>query len=99
MRNVLVTIQYEVPPAKREAFLDHAREMREHATEVLRLEYEIYEDLERPNCFTEVFACASREDYESLDERQDDRFREMIARIDRFTDLAKARYSALLPVQ
>lgn len=98
MSRVLVTIHYEVPPAKREAFLAHVREMREHAAEVLGLDYQVYEDLQRPNCFTEIFTCANREAYESLDEKQDDRFREMVANLDRYTDVAAARYAALAPV-
>jgi quinol monooxygenase YgiN len=92
---VLVTIQYAVEPAKRDAYLAHVREMREHATEMLKIDYQVFEDVEHPCTFTEVFACASREDYEALDERQDDVFRGMIAKLDVFTDLTKARYSAI----
>lgn len=95
MRRVLVTISYPVEPAKREAFLAHVREMKEHAREVLRLEYDVYEDLDHPGAFTEVFTCASPEEYEALDEKQDDAFRDMVARLDRFTDLENVRYRAL----
>lgn len=98
MPKVLVTITYEVPPIKREAFLAHVREMREHACEMLHLDYQVYEDTERPSCFTEIFTCESRDAYEGLDERQDDRFREMVATLDRFTDLSRARYAALVQV-
>ncbi len=95
MRNVLVTIAYDVEEAKREAYLEHARQMREHAREVLGLDYEIFEDADHAGSFVEIFTCASPEDYEALDERQDDAFREMVARLDRFTDLRKVRYQAL----
>ena len=98
MRKVLVTISYEVEPAKREAFLAHARAMREHARDVLKLDYQVCEEIDRPNSFTEVFACASEDDYESLDERQDEEFRDMIARLDRFTDLSLVRYAAIAPL-
>ena len=94
MPQVLVTIEYEVEPAKREAYLEHAREMREHAREILKLDYEVFEDLDHAGWFTEVFRCASLEEHEGLDERQDDAFREMIARLDRFTDLARVKYRA-----
>lgn len=95
MATILVTIEYSVEPAKREAYLEHAHAMREHAREALSLDYQIYEDLDHPGVFTEVFRCASPEEYESLDERQDDAFREMVARLDRYTDLARVRYKAI----
>ncbi len=98
VKKVLVTIQYDVDPAKREAFLAHAREMREHAVGALKLDYQVYEHEDHANRFTEIFTCASPEDYETLDERQDDAFREMVARLDRFTDLSKATYAALVQV-
>ena len=98
VRTVLVTIQYEVDPAKREAYLAHVREMRDHAVSELHLDYRVFEDTEHANSFTEVFTCASVEDYESLDDRQDDRFRELVARLDRFTDLEKVRYAAIAPI-
>ena len=94
MRKVLVTIQYEVDGAKRDAYLDHARAMREHAVETLGLDYDVFEDFAQANLFTEVFRCDSIEEYEALDEKQDDAFRELIARLDRFTDLSLVRYSA-----
>jgi quinol monooxygenase YgiN len=98
VKKVLVTIQHDVEPAKREAFLAHVREMREHAVGTLKLDYQVYEHEDHANRFTEIFACASPEDYEALDERQDDAFREMVARLDRFTDVAKASYAALVQV-
>lgn len=95
MRKVLVTISYEVEPSKREAYLAHAREMREHARETLGIDYEVYEDLDHPGGFVELFTCASREDYDALDEKQDDAFRDMVARLERFTDLRSVQYRAL----
>ena len=96
MPKVLVTITYEVDPAKREAFLAHVREMRDHAVRVLKLDYLVYEDRDHANRFTEIFGCSSLEEYESLDERQDDRFREMVAALDRYTDVSKAAFAALV---
>ena len=95
MRQVLVTISYDVEPAKRDAYLSHVREMKEHARDTLALDYEVYEDLDHPGGFTEVFSCASADDYEALDEKQDDAFREMVARLERFTDLGAVQYRAL----
>ena len=95
MRKVLVQIQYEVDPAKRDAYLAHVREMREHAAEILRIDYQVFEDLEHPGRFTEIFTCESVEEYETLDDRQDDRFRDLVARLDRFTDLDRVTYNAL----
>jgi hypothetical protein len=68
--------------------------MREHARDVLGLEYEVYEDVDHPGAFTEIFCCASRDDYDALDEKQDDAFRDMVARLERFTDLDAVRYRA-----
>ena len=95
MAKVLVTIQYDVEPVKRDAYLAHVREMREHAVEVLKLDYQVYEDVEHPGSFTELFSCASQEDYDALDEKQDDAFRDLVAKLDRFTDVSGARYRAI----
>lgn len=92
---VLVTIQYDVEPAKREAYLVHAREMRDHAVDVLGIDYRVYEDVDHPGRFTEVFTCESLEAYEELEEKQDDRFRDYVAELERYTDLPNARYTAL----
>jgi hypothetical protein len=95
VRRVLVTISYDVESAKRDAYLAHVREMKEHARDVLSLDYEVYEDLDHQGAFVEVFTCGSPEDYEALDEKQDDAFREMVARLERFTDLRNVKYRAI----
>ena len=95
MPKVLVTIEYEVEPAKREAYLVYAREMRDHAVDVLGIDYRVYEDVDHPGRFTEVFTCDSLAAYEELEEKQDDRFRNYVAELERYTDLAAARYTAL----
>ena len=94
MSKVLVTIEYEVEPAKREAYLVHARQMRDHAVGVLGLDFHVLEDDDHPGRFTELFQCASQEDYEELEEKQDDTFRDFVARLERYTDLSQVRYSA-----
>ena len=91
---VLVMIEYEVEPAKREAYLVHARQMRDHAVDVLGLDFHVHEDEDHPGRFTELFTCASQEAYEELDEKQDDAFRSFVAGLERFTDLSQVRYSA-----
>ena len=97
MSKVLVTIQYEVEAAKREAYLNYARDLREHA-QGLGLDLVIFEDSDHAGCFTELYSCASREDYEAMDEKQDDTFRDFVARLERFTDLTAVRYAALQPI-
>ena len=84
MAKVLVTIQYVVEKSKREAYLNYAREMREHAVG-LGLDLLILEDSDHEGAFIELHSCASQEDYEALDEKQDDTFRDFVARLERFT--------------
>ncbi|MEM7246596.1 MAG: hypothetical protein AAF533_14690 [Acidobacteriota bacterium] len=93
MSPVLVTIQYEVEPAKREACITHLREMRDHAVRELQLEYQVYQDSEHPGQFIEVFSCPDLTAADNLDERQDEAFRGLVATLDRYTDLAEARFS------
>ena len=94
MPKVLVTIEYEVEPAKREAYLVHARQMRDHAADVLGLDFHVYEDDDHPGRFTELFTCQTQEQYDELDEKQDDAFRNFVASLERFTDPAQVVYSA-----
>ena len=82
--------------AKREAYLVHARQMRDHAVDVLGFDFHVYEDDDHPGRFTELFTCASQDAYEELEEKQDDAFRELVARLERYTDLSAVRYSALV---
>ena len=98
MSKVLVTIQYDVEPAKREAYLEHARQMRDHAVDVLGLDYHVFEEEGRPGRFTEVFACPDSTSYEELEDRQDDRFRHYVAELERYTDLPAAHYAAMKQV-
>ena len=98
MAKVLVTIQYDVEPAKREAYLEHARRMRDHAVDVLGLDYRVFEDDDHPGRFTELFTCGNSGEYEELEEKQDDRFRDYVAELERYTDLSTARYEALKQV-
>jgi hypothetical protein len=91
---VLVTIEYEVEPAKREAYLVHARQMRDHAVDVLGFDFHVYEDEDHPGRFTELFRCLTQDAYEELEEKQDDTFRSLVAGLERFTNLADVRYSA-----
>ena len=95
---LLEVIRYRIDPAKREGYLAHVREMREHAVDVLGLQYAVYEDPDHANAFTEVFFCPTAEEYEILDERQDDHFRELVARLECFTELADVKLTTLKQV-
>ena len=68
--------------------------MASHRLPVFDADGHVFEDDDHPGRFTEIFTCRNADEYEELEEKQDDRFRAYVAELERFTDLASARFVA-----
>jgi len=96
MARVMFTITYGVKPDLREAYLEHARQMKEHFTSVGKKNYAVYETRGKKNHFTEVFITNSVEEYDALEDNQDEKTEALIGKLDDFIDDNGMKYSTLL---
>ncbi|HXX63874.1 MAG TPA: hypothetical protein VEO56_08760 [Bacteroidota bacterium] len=96
MPRVMFTISYGVKPELREAYLDLARQMKEHFTGVGKKNYAVYETRGKKNHFTEVFITNSVEEYDALEDNQDEKTEALIGKLDEYIDDSGMKYSTLL---
>ncbi|HEY4643377.1 MAG TPA: hypothetical protein VIH68_01520 [Bacteroidota bacterium] len=97
MPKVILTITYEIHPEKREGYLELVNEMKEHFIGYLQKNYSVYELMGKKNTFAEIYLCDSIEEYEALEDNQDDKAQELIARLfDEFVKSGKAKYVTLV---
>jgi hypothetical protein len=92
----MFTITYAVKPDLRDAYLEHARQMKEHFTTVGKKNYSVFETRGKKNQFTEVFITNSVEEYDTLEDNQDERTEALIGKLDDFIDENGMKYSTLL---
>jgi hypothetical protein len=96
MPRVMFSISYGIKPELRDAYLDHARQMKEHFTSVGKKNYAVYETRGKKNHFTEVFITNTLEEYDALEDNQDEKTEALIGKLDEFIDDGGMKYSTLL---
>ena len=96
MPRVMFTISYAIKPDLRDAYLEHARWMKEHFTTVGKKNYSVFETRGKKNHFTEVFITNSVEEYDTLEDNQDEKTEALIGTLDEFIDDNGMKYSTLL---
>jgi hypothetical protein len=96
MPRVMFTISYAIKPDLRDAYLEHARRMKEHFTTVGKKDYSVFETRGKKNHFTEVFITNSVEEYDTLEDNQDEKTEALIGKLDDFIDDNGMKYSTLL---
>ncbi|HEY9188788.1 MAG TPA: hypothetical protein VIR55_12910 [Ignavibacteria bacterium] len=72
MSKIILTVNYEVIPEKREEFLETMKIMKEKILAMNICSYSLYEQMGRKNKFSEIFIFNSNEDYDKFDEREDE---------------------------
>jgi hypothetical protein len=98
MASYILHITYTVEEGKRSAFLALAKELKQHFAGDMGKQYSIYEVKGRANMFVEQFSCATREEFDAL---EDDLSEKGEALINRLTDLIEegaAKYSTLVEI-
>jgi len=96
MPRVMFTISYAIKPDLRDAYIEHARQMKEHFTTVGKKNYAVFETRGKKNHFTEVFITNSVEEYDTLEDNQDEKTEALIGKLDEFIDENGMKYSTLL---
>lgn len=88
MARVIFTISYEIDEAQRADYLETAEALKNYLTEERGKNYSIYEVKGKANNFSEVYICASMEEYDTLEEDSDDITEQLIDRINNFVKKA-----------
>lgn len=98
MPRVMFTISYSIKADHREAYLDLARQMKEHFTAVGKKNYAVFEAKGKKNQFTEVFITESVEEFDALEDNQDEKTESLIAKLDEHIDNGGMKYSTVVEV-
>ncbi|KXK56116.1 MAG: hypothetical protein IPM61_09075 [Chlorobi bacterium] len=99
MPKVILLVNVELKPGKRESYLAATSRLREHFKTVDSLTYTVYENESRDSdSFTETFTFPSYVEYEAFDDRDDDAANELFAEI---ISMGKQspRYTTLVEVE
>jgi L-rhamnose mutarotase len=96
MPRVLFTISYGIKPELRDQYLQLAQEMVNHFRSVGKKDYSVFEVKGKKNQFTEVFITNSIEEFDALEDNQDDRTQDLVAKLEQFIDTEGMKYTTLV---
>ena len=97
MAKIIFTISYEIKPEKREEYLSLAKDMKSHLNDSKGKNYNIYEQKNRKNNFSEVFVCSSMEEFDQLEDDQDEKTEQLVGRLNGLL-VNGMKYSTLIEV-
>ncbi len=96
MPRIIMTVNYEVDPAQREAYLALTRRIKDHYTADLKSNYSVFEQKGKPNQFTELFICQSQEEYDALEENQTEKTEALLEELQSYVKDGTMKYSTLI---
>jgi hypothetical protein len=98
MSKVIFTISYEIKSEKRNEYIFLCEEMRNHFVSKKNKNYAIYELKGKPNSFSEVFVCNSREEFDKLEDDQDEKTEDLVRRLEAMLTNGKMKYTTLIEI-
>ena len=72
MSKIIFQISYEIKPEKRDEYLVTIKELKSNLKNNSGKNYNVYEDKNKKNYFTEIYICENEEEYENLENETDD---------------------------
>ncbi len=96
MSRIILTITYEIKPESREQYLALARRIKEHYLNDLKTDYSVFEQKGKSNHFMEMFACASQEEFDKLEENQTEKTEQLLTELQEFIKDGKMKYTTLV---
>jgi hypothetical protein len=97
MPRVIFSITYPIKPAAKAEYLETAEALKNYLTLERGKDYSIFEISGKPNYYSEVYICKTREEYEQLEDDDDEITKELINRIvDDFIQEGKVEYKTLI---
>ena len=98
MARYILQITYEILPDKRDEFHALAQEMKTHFAGSQKKAYALYEVKGKGNAVVEQFVCASREEFDALEDDLDERGEALVDRLSGLIVGGSARYATLVEV-
>lgn len=98
MAKIIFTISYEIHSSSREVYLSLAEEMKQYFQNVQNKNFSIYEQQGKKNMFSEVFVCASEEEYETLEDTMNEDWQKLLQRQQPYIIDGKTSYSTLIEI-
>jgi len=94
MNRILFLINYDVYPEKRDEYISTMKELETHIKNNTEHNYMVLEDKARKNNFTELYICASEDEFEGLEDEMDDKIYGLTTKILKdFVVGSKTKYS------
>lgn len=98
MSKVIFSIHYEIPPAKKEAYFNVIRELKNLLKADGLESYSVYEIKGKANHFHEQYVFSSEQAYEDFDDNQNERINILISKLNDLTTDNSIKYTTLLEV-
>ncbi len=96
MASYILNISYTVKSGKREAFLSLSGQLKQHFSAELGKDYRIYEVKGRPNSFVEQFVCASKEEFDNLEDDLTEKGEDLVNQLSELVEDGTTAYSTLI---
>ncbi|MCU0452128.1 MAG: hypothetical protein MUE68_00555 [Bacteroidetes bacterium] len=96
MARYILQISYDVLPGRREEFLSLAQEMKAHFGVAKKKDYALYELKGKGLSVVEQFVCASKEEFDVLEDDLDERGEALVDRLTGLIAGGSARYATLV---
>jgi len=98
MARYILQISYDVLPEKRAEFLALAKEMKAHFADAKKKDYSLFEVKGKGNGVVEQFVCASREEFDALEDDLDERGEALVDQLSGLIAGGSARYATLVEI-
>jgi antibiotic biosynthesis monooxygenase (ABM) superfamily enzyme len=99
MGKVILQITYEVKPELRDQYLALAKEMKTHFAGERKKNYAIFEQKGRKDAFVEQFVCATKEEFEALEDDMTEISERLVDRLEGLLKDGSARYFTLTEIE
>jgi hypothetical protein len=99
MGKVILQISYEIKPEQRDAYFALLKEMKAHFAEEQKKNYTVFEQKSKKDAFTEQFVCASKEEFEKLEDDMTEDSERLVNRLEAMLKDGSARYTTLLETE
>lgn len=98
MSKVIFSIQYEIPPANKDAYFNVIRELKNLLKADGLESYSVYETKGKANHFQEQYVFSSEQAYEDFDDNQNERINILISKLNDLATDNSTKYTTLMEV-
>jgi hypothetical protein len=99
MGKVILQISYEVKPEQRDSYFALLKELKAHFAGEQKKDYTVFEQKSKKDAFTEQFVCASKEEFEKLEDDMNENSEKLVNRLEAMLKNGSARYTTLIETE